>query len=121
MSWDVNNEMNIVVEDPMEVEKMTKIYNDVKAKATPIDSDMSIGVVRYLRLKFWETFIMVSEWSMNRKRSYKAEKKLKEYKEFKRTLKEKNDDEAIEALKKLKENKYKRMFMDWDDSLGSKF
>ncbi len=119
-SWDLNNELNMVVEGEKEVQEMTKIYNMMKERATPLDPTHQVGLYRYMKIKFWENSMAAGDWIFNKKRALLAERNYKEYKAFKRTLKEKNDDEAIEALKREKERKYRKIFMDWDDGLGDK-
>lgn len=98
-SWDIDNELNVVAEGEEEVSKMKDIFFEMKARARPLDPDMSIGFTRYAKIKFWENFLVMSEWLSNMKRAYKAEKNIKEHREFMHALLI-NDVETLEKLKK---------------------
>ena len=90
--------MNVVAEG-QEVSKIKDIFFDMKSRAIPLDPDMSIGFTRYVKIKFWENFLVMSEWLSNMKRAFKAEKNMKEHREFMHALLV-NDVETLEKLKK---------------------
>jgi len=119
-SWDINNELNMVVEGEKEVQKINEIFTMMRNRATPLDPTMKVGLYRYCKIKFWENSMAAGDWIFNKKRALQAERNYKKYRDFKQTLKQKNDEEAIEALKRLKGRKYRKIFMDWDDGLGDK-
>ena len=90
---------------------MTDVFQAMKDISKPIDPDMSIGFTRYVKIKFWENFLMVSEWLSNKRRAFKAEKQIEEHKEFLQALREK-DFEKIERMKNKRIGIRERLFKD---------
>jgi len=96
---------------------MTNVFQAMKDISKPIDPDMSIGFSRYMKIKFWDNFLMISEWLSNKRRAYKAEKQVEEYKEFIKALEEK-DFEKIERMKNKRIGVRERIFKDQNQSLN---
>ena len=99
----------MIAEGEEEVSRMNDVFLAMKKKSKPIDPDMSIGFTRYAKIKFWENFLMVSEWFSNKKRAYKAERRVEEHKEFLQALRE-NDVDTLEKLKKKRSGISDRIF-----------
>lgn len=89
----------MVAEGKEEIGRIEDVFHAIKTIAKPLDPDMSIGFTRFMKIKFWENFLLVSEWLSNKKRAYKAEKTMKEHKELLHAL-EINDLETVEKIKK---------------------
>jgi len=110
-SWYIDNEFNVVAQGEEAVGRMTDVFQAMKDISKPIDPDMSIGFTRYVKIKFWENFLMVSEWLSNKRRAFKAEKQIEEHKEFLQALREK-DFEKIERMKNKRIGVRERLFKD---------
>lgn len=106
----MNDEINVVVEDPYEVQRVEKIVEELKSISKKIDPETRIGIIRQAKIKFWEFFIYGSERTMN----------IKKYERTKRFLK--NIRNQLREDKSFLNSSIEKHFqgliyLDWDQNL----
>ncbi|KRW98257.1 hypothetical protein PPERSA_00714 [Pseudocohnilembus persalinus] len=75
-SWKLNNEINIQVNnDPIEVQRLDQVINQVKSESKKISDQYSkVGPIRYAKILFWDTFLYLSEVIMSKNKYVSLEK-----------------------------------------------
>jgi cardiolipin synthase len=115
-SWNISNEVNILIESEPETKKLLQMIDSVKGHCRPVTMLRmeEFGNWFYIKTKFWEHFMSVFEWLSNQKRYVKAEKRfmemegrLKQYKEFRQDY--------------TKRYTIQGLHNDWEEAIGRDF
>lgn len=64
-SWAINNECNIVIDDPRAYEEVGAYYEELKATCRPIKKDYLITADQAVEISFWQWFLYLSEIVMS--------------------------------------------------------
>eukprot|EP01017_Pseudomicrothorax_dubius_P031888 TRINITY_DN4118_c0_g2_i1.p1 TRINITY_DN4118_c0_g2~~TRINITY_DN4118_c0_g2_i1.p1 ORF type:complete len:459 (+),score=123.17 TRINITY_DN4118_c0_g2_i1:116-1492(+) len=113
-SWNINHELNILIENEEEGQKLRDIYYHVKTFTRPVKESGPISFFREAKLVFWDIFLGISEWCSNQKRYEKAERRLK-------AMQEKIEMYQEVQQEYVKKYRYNNVHNEWDDSFGKDF
>lgn len=65
-SWKVNNELNLMIKDKEEAEKVNKYVEEIRNKSKPLREGKELSSTRIIKMYFWQTFLYLSERIMSK-------------------------------------------------------
>lgn len=66
-SWKINNEVNLVIEDPRGYQWIDLYFEEMKAKSRPVTKNYTLSASRAASISFWQNFLYLSEILMSKR------------------------------------------------------